>query len=738
MVVLGAVFVAAIGAVGVFGPRPQVVAAEFDIEPISVAADGGEPIADSNVGPAVSANGGVVVFEASNEADRSDLHVEIRDRIADTTQAVAETPSAAPAISGDGCVVAYSVPSVAPSEGQISLVAVNRCPQEEDAEETEELVVEALIAAPLEAGVVIDTIESLGPFAAPAISEDGSTIAWSVGSEIRRYMLTNESYTLAQSFDSAIVPTAEVVTAAEVDISDDGTVIAFAAGPGLLPYTPSPANVYVWELPTEGLEIPTIELASMTAVGTDGSADSSAPALSGDGAILLFESIGQDLAATGGAETPPPFIVMLDRGNGTRVLADTARRPAISTDGHHAVYDRAGVIQMTSWVSGSPYANVTEQTITTPYVPDPEPDVVVDSDAVGESLSGPVVSQFGRWVVFDSEHGEILSDDTRFETGTHVWAADLRPADDGSLPDLTTTTTTTTTPPTSEETTTTVAGGINGPAATVPGVAVEPPIVTTLPPASTIPISTPPPPNRVFPQFPSNSRTTRTTSSGGGTTFTSPQTPPTFQPSAVEFSPTVIAAGRRTSNVSLSNTTSNSLTVREVRIEPAGDATFTVLAESCTGSPIAAGAGCSVEIQFAPTTVGAAASLLVAELADGSVVSAQVNGVGSAAPSLEVVPAVASIGQVVTVFGAGFPASATVDFSWDATPGSEQLPTDEFGTFVQVLVVLPHTPGGPIAINVAGQVDQFADVSNELLVSGGGSGSGDAALRGSVTSPYGR
>ncbi|MBV1894015.1 MAG: hypothetical protein KUG57_08215, partial [Ilumatobacteraceae bacterium] len=61
-----------------------------------------------------------------------------------------------------------------------------------------------------------------------------------------------------------------------------------------------------------------------------------------------------------------------------------------------------------------------------------------------------------------------------------------------------------------------------------------------------------------------------------------------------------------------------------------------------------------------------------------------------------------------------------------------------FGTFVQVLVVLPHTPGGPIAINVAGQVDQFADVSNELLVSGGGSGSGDAALRGSVTSPYGR
>ena len=143
-----------------------------------------------------------------------------------------------------------------------------------------------------------------------------------------------------------------------------------------------------------------------------------------------------------------------------------------------------------------------------------------------------------------------------------------------------------------------------------------------------------------------------------------------------------------------------------------------------------------IEVQFAPTAVGAASAFLTAELSDGSVVTASLSGEGTAEPTLDVVPEVAAAGQVVTVFGAGFPADSTVEFSWDVVAGSESVVVDPDGTFAHVVVVLPNTPMGPVTVEVAGQVDLFNDVEGELLISGSG-GSNTAALRDGVSRPYG-
>jgi hypothetical protein len=93
-------------------------------------------------------------------------------------------------------------------------------------------------------------------------------------------------------------------------------------------------------------------------------------------------------------------------------------------------------------------------------------------------------------------------------------------------------------------------------------------------------------------------------------------------------------------------------------------------------------------------------------------------GDGSAEPTLDVVPGVAAPGQVVTVFGAGFPAGAIVEFSRLGVAEVDQLAVDPDGTFAHVFVVLPNTPSGPMTLMVAAQPDLFGDVAGELLVSG--------------------
>ena len=68
----------------------------------------------------------------------------------------------------------------------------------------------------------------------------------------------------------------------------------------------------------------------------------------------------------------------------------------------------------------------------------------------------------------------------------------------------------------------------------------------------------------------------------------------------------------------------------------------------------------------------------------------------------------------------------------------EPVFVDADGTFAHVVVVLPHTPTGPVLLTVTGQPDVFDDVSAELLVSTRGSASSDAALRRGPVGALGR
>ena len=140
---------------------------------------------------AVSDTGAVVAYEVTTPDGQ---RVWIRDRVGDTSRPVAEIDSAAPGISGNGCLVAYS----AARELGIALTVVDRC----------------ATAAPaaLPVGTVVDTLDavdgSAARLSAPALSFDGSTIVWSTGTEIRRYVRTavDGPHALADAFAPVAAP----------------------------------------------------------------------------------------------------------------------------------------------------------------------------------------------------------------------------------------------------------------------------------------------------------------------------------------------------------------------------------------------------------------------------------------------------------------------------------------------------------------------------------------------------
>ena len=700
---LGAVAVVIAGLVGAFGSRTGAQSAPVVIERISVEDDGLPQDLPDEVVVGMSDTGGVVVHERAVERAGSDPEAEptvdsqvwIRDRVGDTARGVAEIPSVAPGISGDGCVVGYTVVGVAGATTTSSLTVVDRCSTTAD--------------QPLPIGTVLDTVDdgdgSVGA-SPPALSYDGSTVVWSTGREIRRYERrttapTPATYELADSFDSTGTPTPDVVTGVDVDVSADGETIVYAAGPGSIPYSPSPSNVYIWRTLT-AQDGP--ELLSSTATATTSEGESTTPSISADGTFVVFASSATDLAVSAGAVLQTPFVVGVDvtAGSAQVVLVD-ATRPSLSADGNHLVYVRGEAIRMLASDAAEP--------------------VDLAPDALASALPNGrlAISQFGRWLMFASDADLDLSG----SDGISVWAADLVSSDPSPVD------TTTTVPPSTAPPSTTPPS--TAPPSTAPPSTAPPP---TVPPTSATVPATTLAPSVIVPRFPSSTfpsvvlprypRSSTSTSSSGGS-FRTSASGPSASILPVTFEPTVAGVGRRTLPVTVTSTSASTFVVNGVTLEPSGP--LAVVADGCTGTTLVQGASCSVEVQFAPTEVGPVSATMTVVLSGGTVISTTVSGDGVPDPTLDLVPAVAGAGQTVTVFGAGFPPGVTVDLVQPGAAVPEPLVIDPDGTFAHVIVVLPNTPTGPVTLSVNGQPDLFGDVVAELLVSSRGTSSDGAALR---------
>jgi hypothetical protein len=755
---LGAVAVVAVGVVGAYA---SVTGAQSATDPIlldvvSVDAAGAAQLVPDTVVPAISDTGAVVAYEAVVPADPTaasgsiDSRIWIRDRVGATSRPVAETSSANPGISGNGCVVAYTVVGA----DSVTLTVVDRCATPIDDPLPIGTVVDTVpIDVDLDAVADADADASGGPdpdadvdpdpdpsagtdpdppaetdpdadaglrAAAPALSFDGSTIVWSTGTDVRRYARPGAGGPHARShiFDAVADGAPDIATGAQLDVSADGSVAVFVAGPGTTPFAPTPANVYLWNAATPQLE-PT--LISASAFGDPGASDSTSPTISADGSFVVFESSAIDLSAVGTAEVTTPFVVGVDLIAETgQILVDDASRPSVSADGNHVVFERSGAVRVLS--------SDVDDTV----------DQGIDELAAVHPTGGVAISQFGRWIVFGGAEDLVEPSTDTPAAASVVWAAD-RKSSSTEVVDTTTTTTTTTTsaPSTSTTTTSTPPTTTSSTPSDTTTTAPDTGTATTAPSTTLAPtVTTPRFPTRTdrFPSigFPRTTRPTVRSSSlgnGSGSSF-DPAANATAVAGPVSFEPTVINAGRRTQPVMLTNPTARSLRIAATTIDT--PEVFSVVLDSCTGTSLAPGASCSVEVQFAPVAVGQAVASAAFQLGDGSIVTASLAGYGAPEPTLDLLPAVAGAGQTVTAFGVGFPPGSTIEFSQPGSTTSEAIVVDVDGTFAHVVVVLPNTPTGPALLSVVGQPGVFDGVTAELLVSSRGGASGDAALRGGL------
>ena len=211
----------------------------------------------------------------------------------------------------------------------------------------------------------------------------------------------------------------------------------------------------------------------------------------------------------------------------------------------------------------------------------------------------------------------------------------------------------------------------------------------------------------------------RPSSTTGGpivTTTTTTQAPGVvaFSPTQFEFAPTIIDSGRRIGLIELVNTTPAKANVVGVRFEPNDTAAFEIVENGCVGQAVPAASRCAITIAYAPSDAGEHSAQLVASLESGTETAATIIGTGTSSPTLTVFPSVATTGQVVTLRGAGFPTGLTVEVTWSGS--TSDVTIDETGGFAIPVLVMPHTRSGPASASVAGQVDQFGDVTTTMLV----------------------
>jgi hypothetical protein len=105
---------------------------------------------------------------------------------------------------------------------------------------------------------------------------------------------------------------------------------------------------------------------------------------------------------------------------------------------------------------------------------------------------------------------------------------------------------------------------------------------------------------------------------------------PTFTPNSVSFPDTAVGAVSPAQTVQLTNTGNIDLAFNSVSVTGGSSATFTIGSNTC-GSSVAAGASCSVSIQFSPSaTVGYAANLAFVDAVGTQTVALQGNGIVAA------------------------------------------------------------------------------------------------------------
>ncbi|MFT6391782.1 MAG: hypothetical protein ACJA14_001295 [Ilumatobacter sp.] len=766
-----------VGAVGAMVLSTVVAADAFGVSTGAQTADaGGIEFVGTDSTARVSDDEQMVVFGSVDAAGVSSIV--IHDRQVGTSTLVADSGGGVnPSISGNGCIIAWSTtgvfevieplgvvdppvttPPVTTSPVTTSPVTTPPVTVPPEPVLVTPATIQAIdrcldgvpIATPTRfESVAVEDATGLGP---PALSSVGSAIAVSSGDAILRLDLDDPSgegdfqYAITSTFDAVVDPTEEVVTSNSVGISADGTLIIFASGT-------NPADVESFSVSSHAGGIVT----QILAAATD-------PSVSDDGLVMAaHRATGIVVADLSTAPVVPVAIV-------------EGARPEVSGDGNHVVFETDSGISVASWIGQGARLFETFETASV-------------AATIGPSVSGPTISRLGSLVLndlatpiaevgtetdislfpiaadasFDSELTDLGSGDlgallTAGVTFTNRGAASMGIAEltvDGTFemiadgcgivvrPGVTCTIQIEFTVERLEDafavvTITPAVVGVKNITTEVTALGVAPIVIPPTTTVTTTPSGTTggtttggSSGGTATTGSTTGGSTTRGSSTTGGNATTTTTTVPgagvKFSPATFDFAATIIDAGRRTGLVEIVNSGTRPITVVGVRLESADPGPFEIVETTCVGESVPAGERCGITIAYSPTEIGTQTVQAIASL-DGAELTAAVSGTGASAPTLAVVPGVATLGQVVTLTGGGFPTGLTVELTWAGE--QRQVVVNDAGLFALPVVVLPKTRSGPAEASVAAQIDQFGDVSTTMLVTQTSDRSSPTVLRG--------
>ncbi len=674
--------------------------------------------------------------------------------------------SVRPTISGDGCVVAFVTEMAydlfrdddTGERWDVYRVQLPHC--DGDLGDVE------LVSTRSSAEGDTSALDRVSPLDAPAVSQVGSVVAFThqarAGKDpLQAVTVVDLTEPLGDPRRSMVVggtPLLEPNTVyryvgqRQPDLSDNGRFVAFTSdarsadpvpgwGDGPVSGGFAVSQVYVWDRQASELDDAVVLVSAVD--GEPAVEGAQAPAISGNGMYVAFESVSPELA--GDAELPecgtvcPPQVYRADLVDGSVVLVS---REQTRPDAPFVAADQ-GATQPTITSDGTQVGFVTRSrnlfvTVSAAGTDPADGDIVVSEverglirrvstlpDRVTPAPAGnanPALSASGHVVVFDTVAGDSINGCTDDAAGREGVAV-ARPAQ-LDIPSLDVGTVAMLLPgpewfvPVRNE----------GPSTFVPGTveSSSPEFTIT---GGTCQLGVPVPPGGtcnvevvLTPALPGPRTATLTVREDlfGGTSVTSPLLgaggDPALvpAPSGLDFPST--AVGRTSVSLASDITNIGFGPTRITSVRTAGDHPddFVVTANGCGAAPVNPGATCSVDIAFRPTESGHRTATVIVATEFGQYTSVLVNGAGTRIADLVTSSAQVRAGDEIGLGGSGFRPDTDVVISWaDGRSGSITVRTGADGSFLALMPTRVTETSG-VRTLVAQSGDQVAKATIEV------------------------
>jgi Tol biopolymer transport system component len=197
------------------------------------------------------------------------------------------------------------------------------------------------------------------------------------------------------------------------EISDDGRYVVFMSNATNF----DAVNNGMSQLYRKDMTSGALLRVSVNNAGEPADQPSQAPAISGDGDTVAFNSAARNLSDRSTIGLQQVFVRELPLGPttlGSLGAADTARpsmTPVLSTTGRYLAFESAGVLDTGDLDNGTLDVYLLDRDLDTTVLASRSPNAVQGATSFGPSISGD-----GRWVAYSSIDDKVFGDDPSFDT----------------------------------------------------------------------------------------------------------------------------------------------------------------------------------------------------------------------------------------------------------------------------------------------------------------------------------